>query len=415
MTTSGVELRRSLGLGAGDKKARKVAPAPRAPLRRSAAQASPANPAPRRAQAVPQEPGLFAVGKALFFVLIERLMSRVAVKPVEDRHVWGDTAKGLGLLLALTVQFCWIAFQDGATPFRSLYLMLNPMALPALMVACGLFAGRALGQAWVDYLPRKVLPFAAALLAWAVLQTAATWIGAPRGAMSIALAWKSLGAATLYLPLLLMVPAYLIVLRAMRNHFWFLAALAILAELLVIPGRTFGGELMRGLVFFMAGAIFSARFRMLAEEARKDVRMTIGAVAIFLALTALCVFIPMPYAGGAAIATLPFASLALGFSGAFCLIMAASLLAEHKLAEPLASIGRNWIAFAVAVPVTFGAVRWLLLATRTAPTPAAADIIIGVTVLAAVVAGLGLALFQRLADRPAPAPAQDEILPIRLR
>ncbi len=417
MKTSGVELRKSLGLGAGARPVRRAAPAGRRALAESPAHRPVTTTAPvaRKALAAPAEPGMFAVGLALLVVLTERLIARFALQPKEDRQVWADTARGLGLLLALTVQFCWTAMQDGATPFRSLYLMLNPMAMPALMVACGLFAARSLRKDWSDYLPGKLFPLVAALLVWAAFQIGAGWIAAPRGAMSAALAWKSLGAATLYVPLLLMIPAYLVILRAMRNHFWFLAALAVLAELLVIPGRTFGGEMMRGLVYFMAGAVFSARLRMLADEARKDVRMTIGAVAVFVALTALCVFIPIPYAGGAAIATLPFASLALGFSGALCLIMAASLLAEHKLFDSLAEVGRNWIAFAVAAPVAFGAIRWILTATGAAPTLAAADIIIGVTVLAALAAGLGLTLLQRVGDRPARTAAQDEILPIRLR
>ncbi len=405
MSTSGIELRKSLGFGETVPKAPgQPAPKPK-PVARSQFKARP----------VYSEPGSLAVAQAFVVVLWERTVARFARPVGSDLHIYADYAKGLGICLALVVQFCWIAMQDGAQAFLPVYKLLNPLALPAFMVACGLYLGRTIKLDWVSFLSRKLLPFFVALFGWALVQIVATWIAAPRGTMSVGLAIRSLGLATEYLPLLLMIPMYLLIVRHMRNHFWFLLGLAVLAEMLVIPGRTFGGEMMRGFVYLLIGYAFTAQFRTLANEACADFRMALGAIAVWFALAGLCVFIRIPYTGGATIATLPFASLGLGVAGAASIVMAAALLAQNRIFEALAPIGRNWIAVAVAAPLAFGILRMLLIATRAAPNAAAADLIIGAAGLAAFVALVATTAFQNMGVRAPSRTRQEEPLPIRLR
>ena len=388
MATSGVELRKSLGYTASQQESAAVS----APARK--AQAVVAEPMPHA------EPGKLAIGIALAQILIERALGKYALSIDERRLAFAEYARGLALCLALVVQYCWFAMRDGAPGFSGLYQLLNPVALPAFMLTCGLFARRSIGNDWSTHLVR-LAPFAAAVAAWALAQTLGAWIAAPRGAMSVATAMHALAPMTDDVPLLLIAPAFALVSRYFRNHPWFLLSLAVLAEMLVLPGRTFGGECMRGMIYFQVGSLFAAKFRMLAREAQADPQMAICAVAVWLALAGLCAFIRIPFAGNTTIVTMPFASLGLGMAGAAALIMGCALLSQRRLFAPLASIGRNWIAFGLAIPIGFQALRASLIGLHAAASPAAADLIIGIAGFAAFAAVVVVAVLESVPSLPA--------------
>ncbi len=389
MATSGVQLRKALF--SDEVATRKAA---RQPARNIAPTVDETPSAPPEAAAV-REPGLFAIGVALAGVLWERFWARMerTATPADPRYGFADYALGLSLCLAMVVQFCWTAQRDGAPGFWGVYQLLNPIALPAFMATCGLMARRMPLLDVTSWVVRAA-PFALAIGVWAAFQIASTWIAAPRGTMTVATAWKSLGFMTAEIPLLLIVPAFMLLIGKLRHHHWFMLALAILAEALVIPGRTFGGECMRGLVYFQLGYMWAPRLRVMAREAVLDAQMAVCAIAVWLALAGVCAFIRIPYAGNATVVTLPFASLGLGVAGALALVMGAALLEHFRLFEALGRIGRNWIVAALTVPLALQGGRALLIATHAAPNPAAADLVISVTALAAFVAMVGVAAAQ---------------------
>src|SRR5690349_7242143 len=102
------------------------------------------------------EPGRFAIALAFAGVVRERLIAKVAARRVAPRDPVVDTAKGLALVLALVVQFCWEAMRHGAPVFAPVYVVLNLLALPAFMVAAGFFLHKTVRLPWRGYAPRKL-------------------------------------------------------------------------------------------------------------------------------------------------------------------------------------------------------------------------------------------------------------------
>jgi uncharacterized membrane protein YcfT len=358
-----------------------------------------ARPASTDAARASIEPGRFAVARAFLVVVAERLFAKSAPRRPAPRDAVVDTAKGLALILTLLVQFSYESARHGAPGFAPVYAVLNLLALPAFMVTAGFFLQKTIKLRWMDYAPRKTAVFCLAIAGWALVEIVLAWLAAPRGTMPLSLAWRSLGVVTEQVPLLVIVPAFLLLARYFRAHVALVMIIAIIAELLVMPGRTFGGECMRGLIYFYVGFRFSSQFNRLAREARADPPMALSAIAVWVAIAALCAFVPIPQAHGATISTMPFATLGLGLAGAAVAFMAAALLAHHKIWVGLATIGRNWIAVALAVPLGLMALRLALIATRTASDAGRADLIIGVAALAGFLALVGVTIVQNWPHR----------------
>jgi uncharacterized membrane protein YcfT len=314
-----------------------------------------------------------------------------------SRDVAVDAAKGLALILTLGVQFSFEAARHGAPGFEPVYAVLNLIALPSFMVTAGLFVQKTINLPWREYARRKITSFCLAIALWAGI---VTLVAARGGPVSFRLALSSAAAMTEQIPLLLIVPLFLLVARLFRGHVVFAMIVAVIAECLVDPGRTFGGELLRGLIYFYLGFRFPALFSRLAREAREDPPMAVSAIAVWLAIAALCVFVPVPLAQGVRIWTMPFATLGLGIAGAAIAFMGAALLAQNGVWGGLAVIGRNWIAVAVAAPLFLTALRGALLGSHVAAGPAHADLIIGVAALAGFLALAVIAIAQSWPFRP---------------
>ena len=328
-----------------------------------------------------------AIGIALVQILWERTLAKVPRTAPDERYLFADYARGLALLAALAVQFCWMASRDGSSGFANVYLVLNPIALPAFMVVSGLLARRTPVAGYTGHLAAS-LHCLAAIAIWSMFQIGGAFMTAPQGAMSFALAKQAIGSMTDEIAPLILVPAFAIIAQSSRHHRWGVLALAVLAEMLVIPGRTFGGEFMRGLVYFYVGFLFGPSYRLMAREAKTDVQMTFCAMAIWLALAIVSCFIRIPAIGDATLASLPFASLGFGGAGSMVAVMGAALMVENRIFPALAEIGRRWIVVATAVPLAVQALRFGLVKTHAAASYAAADLVIGVAVAAALAAAI---------------------------
>jgi uncharacterized membrane protein YcfT len=307
-----------------------------------------------------------------------------------ERDATVDTARGLGLLLVLTVQFAFEGARHGAPGFAPVYAVLNLVALPVFMVAAGHFLEGTIGLDWRAYAARKLAPFVLAVCAWGLGETALAVVAATPAGRAL----HSLGGMTEAIPLLLITPGFLLLARLFRAHAALVMIVAVVAEILLMPGRTFGGECMRALLYFYLGLRFRGLFGRLASEARADPPMAVSAIAVWLAIAALCAFAPIPQAHGAPIATLPFATLGLGVAGAGVAFMGAALLAQGGVWTALATIGRNWIAVAAAAPLAVSALRLFLLRTHVAASEGHADLILGVAALAGFLTLAGITAVQ---------------------
>lgn len=336
-------------------------------------------------------------------VLAERIAAqaraKVRIEPV-GRLAFADAGKGVAVLLAA---FLAIAGLNGHRNFGvgwidALAQFLHPFAIPAFLVFTGMFLRQSRESAWSDYLGRKIAPLGGALVLWFAAVAVLAQMQFLRGGGSIVLA----GLNHLHLAALLAVlPAFLLlwrVLRAFRT-----GTILVLAAIVELLHTEYGGiiwiEAMRGMAYLAAGHCFADRFRAIARFARESRPPALAILGVWAAFTALLVSADVPLAAGERISTLPFASLALGLSGAAALVIAGELLSVTRLGSSFAFAGRNWMALYAVIPLAAVVGGRLLQANGLFATPQEA-----IAALLMAFAGAG-AVFFAFESRDPPRPS----------
>lgn len=300
--------------------------------------------------------------------LAERLMARAAGQLRTDpagRQIYADAGKGLAAMLMILASIL-----AAATPMSyefdwlsGIGSFLKPFATPALMVFAGMFMRQSRENAWPNYLSRKIFPLLLALTLWAaaalmlaILSGGDTSPASLQGILALGATQTGLVTALVVLPLFMFVWKFLGRYRT--------GTIFVFAAMMEILHTEYGGpvwtDIMRGFVYFAAGHCFAPHFRALARFVRGNAMPSAAIFAVWVAFNALLTSADLPLAFGEKISTLPFASLALGLSGAAAMVIAGELIAATRFASTFALMGRNWIAFYTTIPLTFVAIGHLL-------------------------------------------------------
>lgn len=282
-----------------------------------------------------------------------RAYAQAKVRPAASgRMAFVDAGKGLAALLAIFLAI--VSYPgDRATPITwidGLTRFLHPFAIPAFLAFCGMVLKNSREDSWTGFAGRKLAPFAGALLLWALAVSTLAQAGVlPRTSQSspapIALAPIAV--------LLLTTPLFLALWRALRRLRT--GTVFVIAAVVEILHTENGGalwiEAMRGMVYLAAGYCFAQTLRAMARFARHQPIAAAAMLVVWAAFNAFAVFADVPMAYGAKISALPFASLALGLSGAAAMAMLGEMLAASRFGAFFGLIGRRWIAIYAAAPI----------------------------------------------------------------
>ncbi len=266
------------------------------------------------------------------------------------RWLYADAAKGLAAVCLIALAMLPVAplAAEASGVLVNFRAVIESFALPAFLVMAGLFVRPALDLPWLEFIERKIAPFAIAVAIWLGFMVMAGFAASNLdGALATATAQMKT------ISLLFLLPAFFIAAKLLRflrpATVLFLAALAEILH--TNTGHFLLVDAMRGAVFFFAGVYLAHHAPAFARFTRANPGLAMLGVAVWLAFAAFIGFGHHMLAHGRDITTLPFTSLGLGAAGAMALLVTGELLAASAAGRALASIGQRWIGWYVAAPL----------------------------------------------------------------
>jgi uncharacterized membrane protein YcfT len=241
----------------------------------------------------------------------------------------------------------------------------KPFRMPDFFLISGLFLARVIDRDWRTYGDRRVVHFAYFYLLWLVIQSALKFNQVAGGTATgfiehLAFSLVEPFSTLWFVYLLAVFSVVTKLLRGVRPGL-LLAAAAVLEILPVETGWFLLDEFCGRWVYFLAGYILAPHIFALADWARDNVQRALAGLALWAVVNGVLALSPSGLAGYPTLATLPFASLALGIVGAMAIITIAALLAGTRMAAPITYAGRHSIAIYLAFFLPMAATRAVIV------------------------------------------------------
>ncbi len=285
----------------------------------------------------------------------------------DGRVAWVDTAKGVCIFLVVMMHATFgVGEAMGGEGFMHwVVAFAKPFRMPDFFLVSGLFLARVIDRDWRTYADRRVVHFAYFYLLWLVIQSALKFNQVSGGTaagfvehLAVALVEPF---STLWFVYLLAV--FSVVTKLLRGlHPGLLLGAAAVFEILPIEtGWFLFDEFCGRWVYFLAGYILAPKIFALANWATDNVGRALAGLALWAVVNGFLALSPSGLPGYPTLATLPFASLALGTVGAMAIVTMAALLARTRLAAPVTYAGRHSIAIYLAFFLPMAATRAVIV------------------------------------------------------
>src|SRR5215218_2594156 len=259
----------------------------------------------------------------------------------DGRVAWVDTAKGICIVFVVMMHATLgVGEAMGGDGFMHwVVAFAKPFRMPDFFLISGLFLARVIDRNWRTYGDRRVVHFAYFYLLWLVIQSALKFNQVGGGTAAGFLEHLAFSLvepfSTLWFVYLLAVFSVVTkLLRGVRPGL-LLAAAAVLEILPIETGWFLLDEFCGRWVYFLAGYILAPHIFALADWATDNVQRALAGLVLWAVVNGFLALSPSGLAGYPTLATLPFASLALGVVGATAIVTIAALLAGTRVAAPL--------------------------------------------------------------------------------
>lgn len=307
-----------------------------------------------------------------------------ADRPAPDRVDWVDYAKGICIVMVVMMHsVLGVEAAAGQAGFmHALVAFAKPFRMPDFFLISGLFLNLVIDRDWRTYLDRKVVHFFYFYVLWVTIQ-----FGFKAPAFAAETNWPHAG--YLYLEsfiepfgtlwFIYLLPIFFVVTKLTRRiaPVLIFAGAALLESAHIVTHWTVIDEFCARFVYFFAGYWAASLVFALSDRARGKPAVALAALVLWASINATLV--------EHGVSELPGISLALGFAGAFAIVVAATLLARRRWLDFLRYCGEHSIVIYLAFFLPMAATRTLLLKTG-----AIADI--GVVSLIVTCAGVAGAL-----------------------
>jgi uncharacterized membrane protein YcfT len=271
---------------------------------------------------------------------------RSAASP-DGRVDWVDYAKGICIVMVVMMHsVLGVEAAAGETGFMHAVVMFaKPFRMPDFFLISGLFLSLVIDRDWRTYLDRKVVHFAYFYVLWVTIQFA---FKAP--AFAAETSWSHVG--YLYLEsfvepfgtlwFIYLLPIFFVVTKLTRNMppLAILVLAAGLEMAHVVTGWTVIDEFCARFVYFYAGYLFAPYVFKLSDRARSAPILALAGLALWVLVNGGLVM--------AGVSEWPLVSLALGFAGAFAIVVTGTLLARMHWLTALRFCGEHSIVIYLA-------------------------------------------------------------------
>jgi uncharacterized membrane protein YcfT len=285
----------------------------------------------------------------------------------DGRVAWVDTAKGICIVFVVMMHATLgVGEAMGGEGFMHwVVAFAKPFRMPDFFLISGLFLARVIDHDWRTYGDRRVVHFAYFYLLWLVIQSALKFnqvAGGTAVGFIEHLAFSLVEPfSTLWFVYLLAVFSVVTKLLRWVRPGLLLAAAAVLEILPIETGWFLLDEFCGRWVYFLAGYILAPHIFALADWARDNAGRALAGLALWTVVNGTLALSPSGLTGYPTLATLPFASLALGVVGAMAIVTVAALLAGTRVAAPLTYAGRHSIAIYLAFFLPMAATRAVIV------------------------------------------------------
>ncbi|MGY3620378.1 acyltransferase family protein [Bradyrhizobium sp. USDA 10063] len=264
-----------------------------------------------------------------------------------ERVDWVDYAKGICIVMVVMMHsVLGVEAAAGETGFMHAFVMFaKPFRMPDFFLISGLFLSLVIDRDWRTYLDRKVVHFAYFYVLWVTIQ-----FGFKAPAFAAETSWSHTG--YLYLEsfiepfgtlwFIYLLPIFFVVTKLTRNvpPLAILALAAGLEMAHVVTGWTVIDEFCSRFVYFYAGYLFAPYVFKLSDRARSAPMLALGGLTLWALVNGTLVM--------AGVSEWPLVSLALGFAGAFAIVVTGTLLARMHWLTALRFCGEHSIVIYLA-------------------------------------------------------------------
>ncbi len=292
-----------------------------------------------------------------------------ATPPDPDRIAWVDTAKGLCIILVVTMHATLgVEAELGREGFMHWAVAFSkPFRMPDFFLLSGLFLARVIDRDWRSYADKRVVHFLYFYLLWLVIQSVFKVGTVSGGTLSGFLTHLATALiepySTLWFVYILAVLSVVTKLLRQVRPTIVLAAAAALQILPVATGSFLIDEFCGRWVYFLAGYLFASQIFKLADWARRQTGPALAALAAWALCNAGLALTAIDLGRVTTLAEVPVISLAAGLAGASAVVVAAVLLGRVRLAVPLRYCGANSIAIYLTFFIPMALTRTVLVRT----------------------------------------------------
>ena len=273
---------------------------------------------------------------------------------------WVDYAKGICIILVVMMHsVLGTELAAGQTGFmHGVVAFAKPFRMPDFFLLSGLFLAVVINRDWRTYLDRKVVHFAYFYVLWVTIQFAfkaqnlADGQGIGHLLQVYAMAYIEPFGTLWFIYLL---PIFFVVTRLSRAlPTPLVLAVAVLLETAhIVTGWTVIDEFAARFVYFYAGYLFATQIFAISDFARARPALAVGSLALWALVNAALVH--------TGVSEWPGVSLALGFAGAFAIIVTGTLLARAQLLTFFRFCGEHSIVIYLAFFLPMAVLRISLL------------------------------------------------------
>lgn len=294
----------------------------------------------------------------------------LTTSPADDaRLAWVDAAKGLCIVLVVMMHATLgVGEVMGAEGFMHWAVAFaKPFRMPDFFLVSGLFLARVIDRDWRTYADKRVVHFLYFYVLWLLIQSGLKYGqvsgGSPLGFLEhLALSFVEPYSTLWFIYLLAVFSVVTKLLRRVPAA----VLLGVAAALEIAPvhtGWTVIDEFCERWVYFLGGYLLAPHVFRLARAAAERRREAGLALALWALVNGICAFAPGGVEGYPTVASLPFASLALGVAGAGAIVATAALIAGTRVGAPFTYAGKHSIAVYLAFFLPMAATRAVLLKT----------------------------------------------------
>lgn len=333
------------------------------------------------------------IARAMASAEHSRTLSAKAGDP--SRLAWLDGARGVATLLMIAIGAATLPFSPyEKAGLGAIAAYASPFAAPTFFLVAGLLLRNSLKAPWPTFLLHKVTPLIWRYILWGAAGTlGALWLSALlRPGYLVHSFARTLIDPPAMLLVLCALPLCFIVLRALRAMpLALLAPLAITLEILTpMHGGPIVATFCRLFVYLYFGYVFATEVKTLTRFVASHRILAIQGLVIWAILNGLAVFVPIPFAHGATLAQLPFASLGLGLFGAAAMIVLARLTETGAETISARHIGERALGVYLSGFLLIEALRGASVRFASGFAPGAGLLIAGGVILVAAIVGFFL-------------------------